>query len=261
MSVAIIGGTGVYQLGEDGAAELVATPYGDVTAYRLAIDGREVIFLPRHGAGHTVPPHRVNYRANIWALRALGVEEVLSSQSVGSLNLAMAPGNFVALAQFIDWTKGRASTFFDGDDGQVVHVDMTQPYCASVTDRLLQAGAFLGEKLHGGGVYACTEGPRFETAAEIRALRQLGADLVGMTNVPEVVLAREAGLCYAAVGVVCNWGAGMTEFPLTHDEVLGIMAAQSENLQRLFRNFVSLQNKSFCQCGELGFARLLPGLY
>lgn len=257
MSIAIIGGTGVYDLGAEQQTEIITTPYGEAAITRQQIAGQEIIFLARHGAGHALPPHRINYRANIWALYTLGVRDVLATQAVGSMNLAMAPGHFVLLSQFIDWTKGRASTFFDGDDGVVRHVDVTNPYCPRMTGDLLRAGAFLAGQLHGGGVYACTEGPRFETAAEVRALRLLGADVVGMTNVPEVVLAREAGLCYAAICIVCNWGAGMTEYPLTHEEVLGIMDEQTVNIRQLIENFLSMTHEETCGCGVLGCARYL----
>lgn len=261
MAVAIIGGTGVYDLGAEARSEMIATPYGDALVTHTSFCGRDVVFLARHGAGHAVPPHRINYRANIWALHALGIREVVATQAVGSVNTAMAPGDFVVISQFLDWTKCRPITFFDGDDGHVVHVDVTQPYCPRLARRLTAAGAFLGTQLHGAGVYACTEGPRFETSAEIVALRILGADLVGMTNVPEVVLAREAGLCYAAVCIVCNWGAGMTDVPLTQDEVLDIMARQTEELRTLLTGFLSQDDgTASCGCSTLGFPQLLPNM-
>jgi 5'-methylthioadenosine phosphorylase len=256
--LAIIGGTGVYALGEATPAETLATPYGEATVFRARVGEATVIFLPRHGVGHAVPPHRVNYRANVWALHALGVREVLATQAVGSLNPAMAPGDFVLQEQFIDWTKGRAGTFFDGDGMPVMHVDVTEPYCPRVTGAARRAGAFLGNQLHVAGVYACTEGPRFETAAEIRALRVLGADLVGMTSVPEVVLAREAGLCYAAVAIVCNWGAGMTDAPLTQDEVVSLMRDRAADLRRLVDAWVVGPHDGACACAALGFGAALP---
>ncbi len=143
MSLAIIGGTGVYDLGEGVQAETIPTPYGAAAIFRLRFHGREVIFLARHGVGHSVPPHCVNYRANIWALQALGVREVLATQAVGSLNTHMQPGHFVLLAQFLDFTKCRPATFFDGHDERVVHIDITHPYCPRMTRRLLRAGEFL----------------------------------------------------------------------------------------------------------------------
>lgn len=258
MPIAIIGGTGIYEVGEPAAAERIPTPYGDAAVFRVPLHGQEVIFLARHGAGHSVPPHRVNYRANIWALHALGVREVLATQAVGSLNPRVAPGHFVVLSQFLDWTHARPSTFFDGDDGVVVHVDVTHPYCQRMTGSLLHAAEFLGDRVHGDAVYACTEGPRFETAAEVRALRTLGADVVGMTSVPEVVLAREAGLCYAAVCVVCNWGAGISQTPLTNEEVLEVMAGQRPALQRLLQQYIALRLDGPCPCAGLGFGHLLP---
>ena len=260
MTLAIIGGTGVYELGEGVHAETIPTPYGEAAIFRLRFNTREVIFLARHGVGHSVPPHRVNYRANIWALRELGVDEVLATQAVGSINPHMKPGHFALLAQFLDFTKCRPATFFDGSDGRVVHIDITHPYCPRLTGRLLHAGEFLDHQLHCDAVYACTEGPRFETAAEITAFKILGADVVGMTNVPEVVLAREAGLCYASICIICNWGAGMSDTPLTHEEVLAIMAERTPELRELIARFVRSADEVPCPCPSLGFAQYLPGL-
>ena len=243
-----------------GQTEIVPTPYGDAAITRVNLAEREVIFLARHGAAHILPPHRINYRANIWALHALGVKDVLATQAVGSLNPHMEPGSLVILGQFIDWTRGRNATFFDGEHGQVVHVDVSKPYCPRLSAQLQVAGDFLAGALHGDGEYACSEGPRFETAAEVRMLRQLGADVVGMTNVPEVVLAREAGLCYAALCVVCNWGAGMAESPLTHDEVLGVMSEQATRLRRMIEQFIHIRSDGECACAKLGFAHWLPQL-
>lgn len=259
MSLAVIGGTGVYDLGGPVDAERIDTPYGEAAIFRTTIAGQAVIFLARHGVGHSVPPHRINYRANIWALHKLGVREVLATQAVGTLSPHIFPGHFVILSQFLDFTKTRPLTFFDGDDGMVVHADVTHPYCARMAATLLQAGEFLRDDLHGEGVYACTEGPRFETAAEVRALRMLGADVVGMTNVPEVVLAREAGLCYATVCIACNWGAGMTKDPLTQEEVLEIMADRATALRQLVEGYVAQRTNAPCPCEGLGFARYLAG--
>jgi 5'-methylthioadenosine phosphorylase len=253
MTTAIIGGTGVYALGDALTPFSIPTPYGDVLLHRGRLGGHDLLFLARHGAAHSIPPHRINYRANIWALAHLGVDEVLATQAVGSLNARMTPGDIVLLAQFLDWTRGRTSTFFDGEDETVVHVDVSHPYCPRLNGALLRAGEFLGDRMHGQGVYACTEGPRFETAAEIHALRVLGADLVGMTNVPEVVLAREAGLCYASICVVCNWAAGMTQSPLTQDEVLGVMDERRAELVALLQHYLTLRAPGACDCAQLGF--------
>lgn len=259
--LAIIGGTGLYELGQGARDEVIATPYGEASVTRTTVGDREVLFLARHGAGHAVPPHRINYRANIWALHALGVHEVVATQAVGSVNLTMPPGDFVLISQFLDWTKDRPTTFFDGESGVVVHADVTHPYCARVIGKLARAAREADTPVHGIGVYACTEGPRFETSAEIHALRTLGADLVGMTNVPEVVLAREAGLCYAALCIVCNWGAGMTDVPLTQEEVLEIMAHRGDALRAVLTQYLRQSDDGTpCLCASLGHARHLPRL-
>jgi len=227
--------------------------------YRLAWAGQDIIFLARHGVEHCLPPHRINYRANIWALHTLGVREVVATQAVGSMHPDIEPGHVAILGQFIDWTRCRPATFFDGDSG-VIHVDVSQPYCPRLSARLHRAGQFLGERLHSDVVYACTEGPRFETAAEITALRRLGADVVGMTNVPEVVLAREAGLCYAAVSIVSNWGAGISDQPLTQDEVLTVIAEQTTSLRYLLNTYLSTRDDDACCCQQSGYGHHLPHL-
>lgn len=219
---------------------------------------RSVIVLPRHGRAHGIPPHRINYRANIWTLHALGVREVLATQSVGSMQPTMAPGHFVLPSQFLDWTHGRAGTFFDGGHAPVRHVDVSQPYCPRLTGCLLRAGDFLSTILHSDGVYACTEGPRFETPAEIRALKMLGADIVGMTGIPEVVLAREAGLCYVAVAVVANWAAGIPGVPLSQKEVESAMRRQESVLLRIIEQFFALPHEGMCECHTLGFPDDIP---
>ena len=253
MEYAIIGGTGVYdpRLLKDLRTEEVRTPYGDVEVQVGTYEGVEVAFMPRHGRGHSIPPHRINYRANIWGLRHLGVRRVLATAAVGSLNPEMEPGHFVIVDQFLDFTKGREHTFFDGGENGVVHTDMTHPYCPELRASLIRQAERLGLRCHGAGVYVCTEGPRFETAAEIRAYRILGGDVVGMTNVPESTLAREAGLCYAAMAMVTNMAAGISKSPLTHEEVVEIMAANTENVRRLaLETILSLPPEPACTCGR-----------
>ncbi|NMB12628.1 MAG: S-methyl-5'-thioinosine phosphorylase, partial [Firmicutes bacterium] len=197
--LAIIGGTGVYDpnMLQDIREETVATAYGMVDISLGSFQGVDVVFMQRHDRGHTLPPHKINYRANMWALKELGVTKVLATSAVGSLDESMEPGHLVLLDQFIDFTKTRPFTFYDGEGGQVVHTDFTEPYCGTMRGIIDQAAAELGLPLHSKGCYVCVEGPRYETPAEILAYRRLGGDVVGMTNVPEVVLAREAGLCYA----------------------------------------------------------------
>ena len=253
MEFAIIGGTGVYDpaILTNTREVKVETPYGEVRPTVGEYNGVEVVFLPRHGAGHTVPPHRINYRANIWGLRRLGVKRILATTAVGSLNPEMRPGEMVLIDQFLDFTKGRPSTFFEGGPAGVIHVDYTEPYCPEIRGVALEAAAELGYKAHDHGVYDCTEGPRFETPAEIQMFAKLGGDLVGMTNVPEVVLAREAGICYATISMVTNYAAGIAEGVLTHEEVVALMAENNERLkQLLMRVLIAMPSERKCRCRE-----------
>ncbi len=233
MKVGIIGGSGIYDpnLIENPKEKKVETPYGAVHLFIGRWQGEEIAFLPRHGIGHQVPPHFINYRGNISALKSLGVERILSTSAVGSLNSLMKPGDFVLLSQFIDFTKGRPTTF-EGD--RVVHVDMSEPYCPVLRAVLLEAAENKGYRLHPEGVYICTEGPRFETPAEIKAFRLLGADVVGMTNIPEVILAREAEICYASLAIVTNMAAGISSGRITAQEVNQIMNEVINKVKELF---------------------------
>ena len=249
MQFGIIGGTGFYGLSaEQSRLDTVETPYGPVEVARPRVGGVEVAFIARHGWHHSIPPHRVNYRANIRALKQLGVTNVLASAAVGSMCEEMPPGCLVSLSQFLDFTRSRASTFFDGEGGEVVHVDMTQPYCPHLRDELAAAASTLGEQLAEAGTYVCAEGPRFETPAEIRMFRQLGGDVVGMTSVPEVVLAREAGICYATIAIVTNWAAGISAEPVRHEEVSGFMDRQVPRVQALFEQVVRAHIDVDCVC-------------
>jgi len=255
--LAIIGGTGVYdpQMLDDLRTLEVNTRYGSALLSQGSYQGREVAFLARHGSKHGTPPHKVNYRANIAALLKLGVEKVVATAAVGSLNEKMPPGAIVLLEQFLDFTKARESTFFDGGEAGVVHTDFTAPYCPEINARLLEAAKSAGLELQSGAVYVCTEGPRFETPAEIKMFKQLGGDLVGMTNVPEVVLAREAGLCYSTVALSTNFAAGISKTVLTHQEVLEMMAENAKKLRRLLTaTIVTLADLRTCDCRSLGSA-------
>ncbi len=235
LKIAIIGGTGVYEnpFLEEPQELVVETGYGRALFCRGFYKDREIYFLARHGAGHGVPPHLVNYRANIAALKKLHIDAVISTAAVGSVRQGMPPGSRVVIDQFIDFTKGRTSTFYEGGGNGVVHVDLTVPYCPELRRAILRAGRALRETLVDGGCYLCAEGPRFETPAEIRMFAHWGGDLVGMTNVTEVVLAREAGLCYATIALVSNFAAGISVTPLSHEEVLEEMARGKDSLDRL----------------------------
>lgn len=210
--LAIIGGSGLTQLSnmETLRREVVRTPYGEPSG--ALVFGRmcdePVVFLARHGFGHTIPPHRVNYRANIWALKEARVTGIVSVASVGGIRADLAPGTLVVPHQIIDYTWGRSSTFFDGGDSAVKHIDFTHPYDENLRRRLLAAIAAAGDVAIDGGVYATSQGPRLETAAEIDRFERDGADLVGMTGMPEAALARELDLPYAAISVVVNYAAG-----------------------------------------------------
>ena len=208
----IIGGSGLTELAnlEATRQEAVRTPYGSPSGELTfgKIRGREVVFLARHGTGHTIPPHEVNYRANIWALHSCNVKDVVSVATVGGIRADLGPGMLAVPDQVIDYTHGRSSTFFTRTDRPVTHIDFTHPYCEAMRQRLLRAATVAGEPAAAGGTYAATQGPRLETAAEINRLERDGADMVGMTGMPEAALARELGLCYAAIVVVVNHAAG-----------------------------------------------------
>ena len=208
----IIGGSGLSEL--EGMAvtrrRTVRTPYGKPSG-ALAIGtlrGRKVVFLQRHGPGHTIPPHEINYRANIWALHAQKVKNAVAIAAVGGIRADLEPGALAVPDQIIDYTHGRPSTFFARGRRPGTHIDFTRPYCEAMRQRLLGAARAAGVKLSAGGIYGATQGPRLETAAEITRLERDGADFVGMTGMPEAALAREIGLCYAALAVVVNPAAG-----------------------------------------------------
>jgi len=209
--LAIIGGSGLTRLSTLAVAhrEVVRTPYGDPSSTLLfgQIAGRDAVFLARHGHGHTIPPHRVNYRGNLWALKNKGARAVVAVASVGGIR-GCGPGDLVLPDQLIDYTSGREATFFDGGEGNVAHVDFTHPYSPELRVRCLAAAASAGIALVDGGVYGAVNGPRLETAAEIDRLERDGATLVGMTGMPEAALARELGLAYVAICVVVNHAAG-----------------------------------------------------
>jgi 5'-methylthioadenosine phosphorylase len=209
--LAIIGGSGLTKLSTLAVAhrEVVRTPYGDPSSTLLfgEIAGRDAVFIARHGHGHTIPPHRVNYRANLWALKNHGATAVVAVASVGGIR-GHRPGDLVLPNQLIDYTSGRQHSFFDGGDQKVVHVDFTQPYTPSLRSTCLEAAKAAGIALADGGVYGAVQGPRLETSAEIDRMERDGATVVGMTGMPEAVLAREPELSYVSICLVVNHAAG-----------------------------------------------------
>lgn len=250
--IAIIGGSGLYSMSElKGSKTItVSTPYGKAPEISVGkLQNRMVAFLARHGRGHTIPPHLVDYRANIWALHKLGVVRILGTTASGSINKKMKPSEIALLTQFLDFTKCRRDTFYEGGKSGIVHVDVSEPYCPELRSVLAQSAKKLGIKIHTSATYACTEGPRFETPAEIDAYKKLGADLVGMTSVPECVLARELEMCYAGIGIVTNLGAGVSKTKLSHAAVLELM---NENLKKvqdvIFEAILQIPEKRSCPC-------------
>jgi 5'-deoxy-5'-methylthioadenosine phosphorylase len=223
-TVAIIGGSGLTNLKNLRIMrrEVIRTPYGEPSAPMVfgQIGGQEAVFLPRHGAGHTIPPHEVNYRANIWAIKQTGVDKVLAVNAVGGISPDyLASGTLVIPDQVIDYTYGRAHTFFGSEHKKVTHVDFTHPYCEDLRQTVIRAAAGAKMKVVGRGTYGATQGPRFESAAEIRRMERDGADIVGMTGMPEAGLARELELCYASISLVVNPAAGKAREAISLREI------------------------------------------
>jgi 5'-methylthioadenosine phosphorylase len=246
MKFAIIGGTGVYDVASKIRVEQVTTPFGKVEVDIQNIQGKDIIFLARHGKRHNTPPHMINYRANLWALKELGVKFVYATAAVGSCNLNYKPGDIVVFNDFLDFTKLRPVTFYDGKEG-VIHASMADPYCQNLRKLFSTAAKEEGVKVAGEGVYVCTEGPRFETPAEIRMYQKIGGDVVGMTNVPEVVLAKELEMCYAAAGIITNWCTGLGE-ELIKEEILSAVEQNKTALTNLFIKIFTADNLSQEQC-------------
>ncbi len=237
MRTGLIVGSGVEHLAKRGDLRKVATHFGPVELAVVELGGVEVAVLPRHGFAHTVPPHKVNYRANVSALAKLGVERVLATGAVGSLREELRPGVAVVVDDFIDLTRTRPLSLYEGP--RIVHADLTEPFCPELRRCLAEAAMRVGLEVHDGGVYVCTEGPRFETPAEIRAYRAMGGDVVGMTLATEAALAREAGLCYAALCLVTNMAAGM-QSTVTAEEVVEVLGRLSDRVVEAMSEAVRL---------------------
>ncbi|QGA53491.1 S-methyl-5'-thioadenosine phosphorylase [Sulfolobus sp. E5-1-F] len=234
-SIGIIGGSGLYDPGifSESKEIKIYTPYGEPSDLITIgkIGNKTVAFLPRHGRRHRIPPHKINYRANIWALKELGVRWVISVSAVGSLRMDYKPGDFVIPDQFIDMTKKRDYTFFDGP--VVAHVSMADPFCNSLRKLVLETAKELNIRAHESGTYICIEGPRFSTRAESKIWREVyKADIIGMTLVPEVNLACEAQMCYATIAMVTDYDV-FAEIPVTAEEVTRVMAENTEKAKKL----------------------------
>ncbi|WP_333783943.1 S-methyl-5'-thioadenosine phosphorylase [Thermocrinis sp.] len=269
--LAVIGGSGLYKLErlEDVQEVKITTPFGEPSSPILIgkLRGKKVAFLARHGLNHQYSPSLVPYRANLWALKEIGASRVLSISAVGAINERFRPGDFVVIDDFLDFTKGREDTFYQGiysvdvrgedkpsellKNKKVVHVDMSDAYCPQMRRRLMDVLEELKLIYHPSGVYACTEGPRFETPAEIRAIKILGGDVVGMTGYPEVALARELALCYASLCVVANPAAGIAGYRLTSEEVISMMKSKEEEIKLILELLVEmLEDQKTCNCHQ-----------
>ncbi|GAA4880705.1 S-methyl-5'-thioadenosine phosphorylase [Kitasatospora terrestris] len=270
--VGVIGGSGLYELLDDVVEVRVETPYGQPSDVLVVgeVAGLPVAFLPRHGRGHRLPPHRINYRANLWALHSLGVRQVLGPCAVGGLRPGFGPGTLLVPDQLVDRTSGRVQTFYDGlplpDGGvpEVVHVSMADPYCPAGRAAALEAAGAAAWEPVDGGTMVVIEGPRFSTRAESRWFTANGWSVVGMTGHPEAVLARELGLCYTSIALVTDLDAGVESGQgVTHAEVLAEFARNVERLRTvLFKAIGLLPAERACPCGQAldGLTTGLPGV-
>ena len=235
--LAVVGGSGFAALRgfEEISRELPETPYGPPSApvVRGRLNARELLFIPRHGVGHRFPPHRINYRSNLWALKHCGAQKIVGLAAVGGIGAAYGPGVLAVPDQIVDYTYGRAQTFFDGESAELVHIDFTRPYCEELRHALLAAGPAAGLQLVDGGTYGVTQGPRLETAAEVVRLERDGCHVVGMTGMPEAALARELGICYACCAFVVNWAVGKAAGEIQMSEIERNIELSSTRIQRL----------------------------
>lgn len=253
--IGIFGGSGFYSLFPGAEEVWVNTPYG-APSDQIAIaevQGRRVAFLPRHGRDHRFPPHMINYRANVWAMRELGVKRIIAPCACGSLQPEIKPGDFVVMDQLVDRTNGRKDTFFEGP--VVVHPALADPYCPQLRRAAVAAGRAEGITMHDGGTMVVIQGPRFSTRAESRWFSSAGWQAVGMTQYPECILARELNLCYVGIGLVTDFDAGLEGQPeippVTHDQVIQVFNANVDKLRGLLMQMlaaVPAQHDSSCSC-------------
>jgi 5'-methylthioadenosine phosphorylase len=255
VGIGIIGGTGIYDLKALKNPETIGveTDYGKVILRTGEFGGKRTAFMARHGQTHSIAPGNINFRANIAALRKIGVKQVFATACSGSMNPEYRIGDFVLLEQFLDFTKNRVASFFvDEKADRIGHIDNTNPYCAHLGSYIEKSATQRGIEVKNGATYCCTEGPRFETAAEIEMFRMLKGDLIGQTNYPEVVLAREAEMCYCAIGIISNMAAGMSASPITAEEVKEVMKDNFSSIQELIEGAVQLlPPERDCECRHL----------
>jgi 5'-methylthioinosine phosphorylase len=242
-SLGIIGGSGLTKIPNLKVVrrEMVHTPFGEPSApfTHGVLGGQDVVFLPRHGSGHTIPPHKINYRANIWALREIGVDRVVGIAAVGGIRADMRPLTMVLPDQILDYTYGRKHTFFEDNLTEVTHIDFTYPYCRELREALLRAADAGGEPIISEGTYGATQGPRLETAKEVERLERDGCDIVGMTGMPEAALGRELGICYTCCALVVNWAAGKGAGTISLAEIEKNLKIGMEKVRRLLAGFAA----------------------
>ena len=252
VEIGIFGGTGIYDSGllEDPQEVSIDTPYGKPSdSVTVGIfKGRKIAFLPRHGKKHTIPPHMINYRANIWAFKELGISRIIAPSAVGSLKQELEPGHFVLPNQFIDFTKSRIGSF--SEEGRVIHISVADPFCPEIQSSINQVVNGQGDHIHQNCTYVCIEGPRFSTKAESQFYRSTNADIIGMTLVPECQLAREAQMCYASISTVTDYDV-WAEKPVTAKEVLETLSKNVERTKKILVDLIEkIPKERSCSCAK-----------
>ena len=250
--IGIFGGTGIYDSGllKESKEITIETPYGK-TSDSITIgefNEKKVAFMPRHGKKHTIPPHLINYKANIWAFKELGVKRIIAPSAVGSLKEEFEPGNFALPSQFIDFTKSRKGTF--SEDGRVIHISVADPFCPELQNIILDVVNEQQVKIHKDATYVCIEGPRFSTKAESKFYKSTGADIIGMTLVPECQLAREAQICYASISTVTDYDV-WAEKPVTAKEVMETLSKNVEITKKILTLLINkIPETKSCSCDK-----------
>jgi len=252
VDIGIIGGTGFYdQRLLEGSKEIkVFTPYGKPSDLITIVHfkGKKIAFIPRHGKGHQIPPHSINYRANIWSLKQLGVTRILAPAAVGSLREKLKPGDIVVPDQFIDRTSGRASSFYDG--GQVCHISTANPFCQELSEIAIKIGKDLNLSIHKGGTCVIVQGPRFSTKAESELFRSWGADIINMTMVPESVLAREAEICYVSIATITDYDVWKDRL-VNVDEIIKTSKENVDKIRKLLEAMIpKIPEERNCDCKD-----------
>ncbi|MGH1567406.1 MAG: S-methyl-5'-thioadenosine phosphorylase [Nitrosopumilus sp.] len=252
VEIGIFGGTGIYDSGllENTQEIEIDTPYGkpsDTITVGI-FNGRKIAFLPRHGKKHTIPPHMINFKANIWAFKELGVTRIIAPSAVGSLREEIEPGHFALPSQFLDFTKSREGSF--SEEGRVIHISVAEPFCSEVQSSIIQVTDNQNLKIHKNCTYVCIEGPRFSTKAESKFYKSTGADIIGMTLVPECQLAREAQICYSSISTVTDYDV-WAEKPVTAKEVLGTLSKNVERMKVVLAELIEkIPKNRNCSCAK-----------